>query len=273
MNYFVPLHRFYKSARKMKPIIKWAFSALMFLLAPSFAVAQDKPEAYVDADVVTSYMWRGQKLGNVSLQPEMGVNWKGLNLEVWGSVGLEHTDTREIDVTLGYSNFGFNVGVTDYWSSGVDENDLYFNFNKKGAHQLEANLGYTCKWFSLQAYTMVWGNDFKVNGQQAYSTYIELGVPFTFGDVDWELKAGVTPFESAGVAHVEDEQTDLGIIRHTKYDFFYAEGFACVQASLRATKTLDLGFAKLPLFAEFHANPYMQTLHVIGGLTITPFKK
>ena len=58
--------------------------------------AQDNVETTVAADVVNQYIWRGQELGNVSLQPTLGVAYKGFSLTAWGNIGLsEPSDTKE----------------------------------------------------------------------------------------------------------------------------------------------------------------------------------
>jgi Bacterial protein of unknown function (Gcw_chp). len=75
--------------------------------------AQDNVETSVGADIVSGYIWRGQDLGGVSVQPSLSVSYKGLSLGAWGSVGLESKDTKEFDLTLGYSTGGFSVSVTD----------------------------------------------------------------------------------------------------------------------------------------------------------------
>jgi hypothetical protein len=257
-----------KSMRILKERTLLVFVAII-LSANSFA--QSDLSASVSADLVSQYMWRGRELGGISIQPTATVDWKGLSLTLFGNVGFESTDDKEIDLTLGYEYSGFNIGVTDYWLSGIDPNNRYFFFEKQGAHQLEANIGYKCKYFSLQAYTFVWGNDFRISGKQAYSTYIELGVPFEMGGINWQLTAGMTPFESAGYLEEKEHQGLLGVDTYYARNFFYAEGAACVMASIRATKDLDLGFSKIPVFAEFHTNPYLQTANVLFGITINPF--
>ena len=79
--------------------------------------AQNKVEASLGVDLVNQYIWRGQDLGNVSLQPTLGASWKGLSLSAWGSVGITRAeDTKELDLTLSYSTKGFTFGVTDYKS-------------------------------------------------------------------------------------------------------------------------------------------------------------
>ena len=81
---------------------------------PFTAKAQDKVEASVGVDLVSGYVWRGQDLGGVSLQPAVSVAYKGFSLEAWGSTGFSKTDAdgydaKEFDLTLGYSAGGFNV--------------------------------------------------------------------------------------------------------------------------------------------------------------------
>ena len=43
-------------------------------LVPSATMAQDKVEASVGVDLVSGYIWRGQDLGGVSIQPSWPSN-------------------------------------------------------------------------------------------------------------------------------------------------------------------------------------------------------
>ena len=255
----------------MKRTVFKAIAAIIVLTSPMAADAQRRVEGEVKADIVSHYMWRGQDRGGFTVLPAMSASWQGISLGVVGSTGFSSDDEKEIDVTLGFERWGFNIGVTDYWETGVDEKNRYIFFKEdECAHQLEGNIGYSCKYFSLQAYTLFWGRDNKWNGERAYSTYIELGVPFSLGGVDWNLRGGFTPFESAGTRTPRQED---GYYYSGKYDydFYYAEGFACIEAALRATKTLDIGFSKMPVFAELNVNPYLQTAQFVFGVTIQPF--
>ena len=99
--------------------------ALLSATMPFTAKAQDKVEASVGADFVSNYIWRGTDCGGVSIQPSMGVSYKGLSLTAWGSVGIDKEDAREIDLTLGYNTGGFSVSVTDYWFSYHKEDGGY----------------------------------------------------------------------------------------------------------------------------------------------------
>ena len=257
----------------MKKIISLALMA--FALLPTSALAQEDDndfKAHVQADFISHYMWRGTDMGGISIQPELGVSWKGLSLSAFGNAGLDKEDTKELDITLGYEYKGFNIGVTDYWASGVDEEDRYFYY-KEGMtpHQLEANIGYTCKYGSIQAYTMFWGNDYKINGDRAYSTFIELSIPFRLGGLDWNARVGVTPMESAGYVTTHTEQGILKELTIEDYHYFYSEGFTCNMASLRATKKLEYKHLEIPVFAEIHTNPYLLKANFLVGVSLKVF--
>lgn len=235
--------------------------------------AQSQPQAEVQADLVSKYLWRGMEKGGISLQPMAKVSWQGAYVKLFGSAGFDKSDEEEIDLSLGYEfPFGLNIGVTDYWQTGIDAEDRFFYYNdKKTPHQLEANIGYSCKYGSLQAYTMFWGEDYKANGDRAYSTFIELSVPFRAGGLDWDLRAGVTPMESAGVQYTiipEGAAEGFGII---KKEYLYGGKFTCNMASIRATKTLEYKNVKIPVFAEFHANPELKTARFLAGVSVVVF--
>ena len=254
----------------MRKIFALALAAITFL--PAQVSAQDEFTASVSGSLVRRYMWRGIDMAGPSIQPSLTLGWKGLSLDVSGNIPFDKEDVRDIDVTLGYSLYGFNIGVIDYWTADVDPKNRYFYYGGEAEcpHQLEANLGYTCKYGSLQAYTMVYGNDYKIDGDRAYSTYIELSVPFRLGGLDWDVRAGVTPFESAGSTYDETVVTESGKTKTvTRGDWMYGESFTCNMASIRATKNLEFKHFNVPVFVELHTNPYLQRANLVFGVTIT----
>ena len=226
-------------------------------------------EAHVQADLVSHYVWRGTDMGGISIQPEAGISWKGLSLGLFGNAGFDKADPEELDISLGFEKWGFNIGVTDYWASGTDPENRYL-FYKDGEtpHQFEGNIGYSCKYFSLQAYTMFWGNDYKINGDRAYSTYVELSVPFRAGGLNWDIKAGITPMESAGYQRTKIVEGLFGNLTANENVYFYGEGFTCNMAAIRATKNLQYKGLRLPFFAEINVNPYLQKAHFLVGLSV-----
>ena len=258
-----------------------SYLVLFYLLSPLFASAQKTVEADAKVDFVTHYVWRGTDVGGVYIQPSGALKWQGLSLKMAASTPLAKEDPTEIDITLGYTLGPVNIGVTDYWMTGndYDGRNLYFSYEaERGAHQFEGNIGFTCRYFSLQGYTMFWGNDFKYDnpdnalsreqGKRAFSTYIELNIPFYMAGLDWVLRGGMTPFESANTIV---PTTVVNGIQHYQKEHFYADGPRCISASLRATKNFELGDIKVPVFFEFNSNPYLQTAYFIVGMSVIPF--
>lgn len=226
--------------------------ALALLSMSTVAMAQDKVEANISADVVSQYIWRGQDLGDVSLQPSLGVSYKGVSLSAWGNVGLsDDTDTKEFDLTLAYKTGGFNIGVTDYWFNSP--NDRYFCYAAhETSHVFEANIGYDFGPCAIQWYTNFAGNDGVTSkGNRAYSSYAELSVPFRLAGCDWTATAGVVPYATS----------------------FYADanGFAVTNVSLKATRdiTITKRFS-VPLFAGVYANPSTEKAYFVVGFTLRP---
>ena len=226
----------------------------MLLVASATAFAQDEIETTVSGDVVSSYIWRGQDLGSVSLQPTLGVAYKGLSLTAWGSVGLsDPADTKEFDLTLGYTAGGFNIGITDYWfNSGLDPENRYFKYDAHGTnHVFEANIGYDFGLASVQWYTNISGNDgANKDGKRAYSSYVEANVPFKLASVDWTATAGAVPFAT---------------------DFYGTNGFAVTNLALKAEKEIKVTDTfSIPLFGQVVANPCSQKAYLVLGFTLQP---
>jgi hypothetical protein len=245
-------------------------AAIVMAFSPALLLAQKKLTADIEAKLVSKYMWRGIDMGGISFQPSAQLSWKGLYMGLDGNKSFDNEGKEELDVSLGYrAPFGLNIGVTDYWTDNGENVGQYFFYKKlQTAHQLEGNLGYSCKYFSLQGYCIFWGNDYKLLGidkKQAYSTYISVDVPFRLGGLDWNVSAGMTPMESSGS---EVELTDEnGEFKGWLKDYTYADGPACVSAAVRMTKTLNLKTGRLPIFVELHTNPYRKTACLLAGIS------
>ena len=237
----------------MKKIVLLALG----LVAVATTYAQDdkekaKVETTVQADLVTQYIWRGLDMGNVSVQPTLGIGYKGLSLSAWGSVGFTSTDTKEFDLTLSYTIGGFNIGITDYWFNNVGPEPRYFKYGAHNTnHVFEANVGYDFGVLSLQWYTNFTGNDgFNKSDKRAYSSYAELAVPFKLATVDWTATAGVVPYATT---------------------FYGTTGFAVTNLSLRATKDIKITDSfSVPIFGQVIANPCTEKAYLVFGFTLHP---
>ena len=237
----------------MKKIVLFAMGLVMSMTA--FAQDSEKIETTICGDVVSSYIWRGQDLGSAAVQPTLGVGYKGLSLTAWGSYGLVNTaDTKEFDLTLAYTIGGLNIGVTDYWfdRGGLDPDGRYFKYDAHGTnHVFETNIGYDFGPLALQWYTNFAGNDgANKDGKRAYSSYVEVVVPFKLATVDWTATAGAVPWAT------------------TSYG---TTGFAVTNLSLKATKDIKITDSfSIPVFGQVVGNPCSQKAYLVFGFTLRP---
>lgn len=227
---------------------------MMGLVAGATAHAEDGVETTVAADMVSRYIWRGLDAGSTAIQPTLGVGYKGLSLTAWGSYGVtDPDDTKEFDLTLGYSVGGFNIGITDYWFSvGGDPEGRYFKYDAHATnHIFEATVGYDFGLASLQWYTNFAGNDgLNKDGKRAYSSYVEANVPFKLATVDWTATVGAVPFAT---------------------DFYGTTGFAVTNLALKATKDIKVTDSfSIPIFGQVVANPCSQKAYLVFGFTLQP---
>lgn len=213
---------------------------------------REGPEVGLGSDIVSSYIWRGQDLGGVSLQPTLGLEYKGISLSAWGSVGLaDPADTKEFDITLGYTIGGLNIGITDYWfNAGLDPQDRYFKYDAHGTnHVFEANIGYDFGVVSAQWYTNISGSDgVNKDGKRAYSSYFEVAAPFKLATCDWTATVGAVPFAT---------------------DFYGTNGFAVTNLAVRASKDIKVTDSfSIPIFGEVSANPCSQKAYLVVGMSL-----
>ncbi|MBQ9679009.1 MAG: hypothetical protein IJV44_12830 [Prevotella sp.] len=230
----------------MRKIVLFALG----LVAGATAYAQDEVETTIGADFVSQYVWRGQDCGNVSIQPTLGIGYKGLSLSAWGSVGINAEDTKEFDLTASYTIGGLTLGVTDYWFNTPEER--YFYYNAHGtSHVFEAFLGYDFGLLSATWYTNFAGNDgVNKKGKRAYSSYFELNAPFKLATCDWTATVGVVPYAT------------------TSYD---TTGFAVTNVALKATKDIRITDTfSVPIFGQVLANPCSQKAYFVFGFTLQP---
>ena len=225
----------------------------MTLLLTAFAAtAQDKVEASIGADMVSSYIWRGQKNGGFSVQPAASLSWKGLSLGTWGSFALspqQNGTDEEIDVTLSYETSGFHVGVTDYYFFNQGYSFFHYGGLGASAHTFEANVGYDFGFLSVNWFTNFAGNDgLNGSGKRAYSSYIQLDAPFKLAGLDWNATLGAVPYRTS--FYVDDNST----------------GFHVNTVALQAGYEFQVKKVTFPVSAQVIANPSSQGFYfVVGG--------
>lgn len=216
------------------------------MLCPFATQAQ---EVFVNADFVSNYIWRGMKYANASVQPTLGVEWKGFTLSAWGSTEFRN-ENNEIDLTLEYQYRNLKLCLNDYFYQSDEEPFTYFNYKPHtSGHSFELGAVYTVSEkfpLSLGWYTMFAGNDFREDNRRAWSSYCELSYPFSVKAVDLAVEAGFTPWEGE-----------------------YADKFNVVNIGLSATKELNItpGF-KPSIFGKLIANPYENQMYFVFGISL-----
>jgi hypothetical protein len=220
--------------------------------------AQDKANGLnfsVGADVVSSYIWRGDYSGAAGIQPHIGLDIAGFSIGAWGNTDFTGAASKEVDFTVGYEIAGLSLALTDYWIVNQDDGDKYFNYDAKkgGAHAFEAPLGYTLPVESFPL-SLSWNTIFAgadgVNAKavKAYSTYVEASYPFAIKEVALDAAIGLSPWETS---------------------FYASNGFSVVNISLKASKEIKVTNSfTLPLFGQLIVNPRSEDAFFVVGVTI-----
>ncbi|WP_029905946.1 TorF family putative porin [Prevotella sp. 10(H)] len=229
---------------------------ILFISFPViYTNAQSTLEVDLGADLVSSYVWRGVKQAGASVQPSLSASINGFSLSAWGSTDFTGNDgKKEVDFTAAFENSGFKIAVTDYWWDGEGAH-RYFSYPQDGnsGHMLEGTIGYTFPdSFPL---SITWNTFFlgkgnkKADGDNSYSTYIELAYPFSVKGVDMGIATGFSPWENA----------TLGI----------GKGFKVTSVMLNASKSIKITDSfSLPIFANIIANPAVEDIHFVFGISI-----
>ena len=104
---------------------------------------------------------------------------------------------------------------------------------------------------NVQWFTNFAGNDgVNKDGKRAYSSYVEVVVPFNFATVDCTATAGAVPFAT---------------------DYYGTSGFAVTNLSLRVEKAIKITDSfSIPVFGQVIANPCSQKAYPVFGLTLEP---
>jgi hypothetical protein len=209
------------------------------LLAPTTMKAQ---EVSVGSDFVSSYIWRGTNCGGVSIQPSMSFSAGGFSLTAWGSVGFDNSDTKEFDFTAAYGVGGFSVAITDYWFDTYK----YLDYTEATSHAIEATLGYDFGPLALSWNTFYAGDDYKADGERAFSTYLEVSAPFKLIGLDFKAEIGATPWEG-----------------------LYSDEFNVVNIGLSGSKEIKVTETfSIPVFSKMIFNPYSKAAYFVFGISL-----
>ena len=230
------------------------FTAAIMVLAISTSV---KAQFSTGADLVSSYVWRGipqdrtvtgnPGLGSPNIQPYVSFTTGKLTIGSWAS-GSFLGNVKEVDLYATYTlSSALALTVTDYnWGFS----NSYFNYGTGSDHLFEAALAYSGSGsfpISASLNTFFAGAaDKKTNGDQAFSTYIELSYPIS---ENAKLIAGASLFESNAV--------------------YGTTGFGVTNIALKVSKSIAITDKfSLPVYGVLGTNPYTKNAFSVAGITL-----
>lgn len=217
------------------------------------------------ADVVSSYLWRGQNLGGLSIQPSVTLGYQGVYVSGWWNLGAENWAFTgfypEMDLTVGFDRWGAQLDFTHLYYFGGEKflaGNCDMTLDENSSHstiELHAglHLGDVLEKLplSIDWYTTLWGGDgymaLDANGNEylkrAYSTYIQIGydIELPFGSVI-SARVGLTPWASTYTGY-EEVWTNANTVGLTNLN-------------LRFEHEFELPHCTLAVFAEGMLNCY-----------------
>ena len=230
----------------MKRLIGLVVLAAMY--GTTGARAQESVELSAGADLVSTYVWRGTRLASASIQPSLGVAYKGVSLGAWGSVDFDG-QYKELDLSLAYEIKGFSLMLTDYYTAAGEN---YFGNYKRG-HLLEATAAYC--FGDKVPLTLAWSTMFvgeldkKVDDRHAYSSYFEASYELPVRSFDLTFAVGVAPWSAPAWLPGKS-------------------GFQVANVSVKAARDIKITDSySFPLFVQLVACPAQEDMNIVFGMS------
>ena len=228
--------------------IRYGLAAILLGVTVSSAVAGSPVMPYITADLTSAYLWRGQKNAGISIQPVLGLKWKGLNFYVWGNEQLappadQKPIKHEIDFFLKYQiSPNWNVGLKDVYLNTRGKGFFSFGSIGHAANGLDVLLTYSNRWISADWSTTIAGYDGTDHqGKRSYGSYLILSNrPVNWCHIDWTGSVGIVPYYCS---------------RYSEDD---SNGFHVNMVSVKASHTFDLNKTKttdVGVYTELMVNP------------------
>lgn len=194
-------------------------------------------------ELTSKYMWRGIEYGTSPvLFPTIAYSTGGFYAYAMGGYAINGSH-QEVDMGISYTLSDFTLAVNDYYyPTEVGAGDQYFNFRSaETGHWAEATLSYTPSrlpfWILVSSYFA--GADKNADGDQAFSSYAEIGLHYDF---------------------LQDSQLSLAVGAALNDSFYndYEGGFSICNIHAKYTYNAQIGSFTLPLSASYIINPYRE---------------
>ena len=230
-------------------------SALLSCVLTVCAQETEKKSPFsASMELTSKYLWRGQEYGEApTIFPTLSYATGGLSVYATGAYTFDNS-WREADLGISYTLKDFTLGVVDYfYPTPVGQNDQYFNFKSdETGHMLEGCLTYAPSSFPLTAMlsTFFFGADKNIDGDQAWSTYAELGYHYDFTETNiFSVAVGAS-------------------LNKSFYNNFET-GFSIVNIALKYQTAIPVNAKfQLPVSAQYVINPQKEKSYISFSLGI-----
>ncbi|HLP05800.1 MAG TPA: hypothetical protein VK152_10260 [Paludibacter sp.] len=213
------------------------------------SVSSVKAQFTTGADIVSSYVWRGvpqetSNGGSPNIQPYVSYTAGKLTVGSWAS-GSFSGNVKEVDLYATFAiSSAFAVTLTDYYYNFATQPN-YFKYDASTGHAFEGTLAYTGSKFNANINTMFAGADKKANGDNAFSTYIELGYQ-------------LTPIAKVFLGGTIGESPN-----------YYTTKAGVTNVGLKVSKSIAITDKfSLPVYGIVGANPYAKSTFFVAGVTL-----
>lgn len=174
--------------------------SLLALMGAGAAYGQDSLQAYARVNLTSAYLWRGYKVAGPSIQPEVGLRWKGFNLMAWGNEEFSSPKgvdaPHEIDLFLTYQPIQqLTVGFTNIYVSNRGNRFLSYGSIPHAANELDATLKLDLKYVNVDWSTTIAGYDgYNHDHKRAYGSYMVVSAPFSLPGFNCSANIGIVPY-------------------------------------------------------------------------------
>jgi hypothetical protein len=227
----------------------------LFIVSAGFTFAQEsESNVSVDvyADIVSRYVWRGMNLSpSPSVQPSLGLNIGKLSIGTWAAYSFAPELFQEVDLFLTYETQYVSFTINDYYNpldTIAFAGDYFHLSNASTRHTLEGmvNLnGPESFPVSLVAGVMIYGNDRDEEGNNLYSTYLELNYATSIKDIELMPFIGITPAKG-----------------------YYGDKFGVMNMGITAVRNIKISDNyQIPVKGSFIINPQQEKVFFVIGIT------
>jgi hypothetical protein len=224
------------------------FILVIFLMVTLHISAQENRNVEFQVDLFNRHYWRGFVLGNSpAIEPQVTFSFNRFSFNLWAAQTFNDSYS-EIDLIPSYTAGNYEISFLEYYNPLPGIENRFFNFSKdENRHSGEIMVAYNGEGkipFRWMAATFLYGDRHQITDKHMFSTYIEIGYPFTIAGAEADISLGLSPWES-----------------------FYSDRLALIHAGFSIEDQITVGQgASIPLKFSLFANPSTSEAWVIFSI-------